>query len=515
MMDITKVPLDDQNVWNMISEGSVKGCFQIESHLGRTWCQKVKPTNISELSDLIAIIRPGVLQFVYDEKSMAQHYVDRKHGIEPAEPIHPALADILKDTYQVLIYQEQIIRIAQEIAGFSEAEGDILRKSVGKKDAKLLNSLEESFVNGCVNTGLIDGDSASLVFENIRKSSRYLFNKSHSISYAFISYWSAYEKYYMTKLYFKNWLSESHEKIDPDTEKKQLIMSARSENIKVYGPHYSALEDNFFWDRSVQGIRFGICNVKNVGKLHLDKMKKEIGGIQDPTWSSLCIKALPNINKRAVENLIKVGAFSGFKKTRSAMQHEFSCILGLTKKELDYLSNNCDPSLEIVDNIKNMLAKGLKRDGGPIATQARYKKIDDIVLRIENPGRSLLDNPANYAKIEERLLGCAINHSELSACSDASYANATCKEINNGRTDSSTIACVIRKIREHKTKNKDIMAFASVEDETGELDNIVFFPDIYEQNIDIIYEDATVLLSGKIDDSSSYNSFVVDSVFLI
>lgn len=342
-------------------------------------------------------------------------------------------------------------------------------------------------------------------------------SNSHSVSYALISYWSAYEKYYMTKLYFKNWLAESDEKIDPDMEKKQLIMAAKNENIKVYGPHYSALEDNFFWDRSVNGVRFGICNVKNVGRLHLEKLKSEMNklNVNEATWSSLCIKVLPNVNKRAIENLIKAGAFSGLKKTRSSMQHEFSCVLGLTKKELEYLSANCDPSIGVKENILNMISKGLKKNGGPISTQARHVKISDIVLRIENPGRSLLDNPANYAKIEEQLLGCAINHSELSTCSDASYANTTCKEVSNGKTGESTIACVIRKVREHKTKNKDIMAFASVEDETGELDNIVFFPDVYEQNRDIIYEDATVLLTGSIDNKSDYNSFVVDSVFLI
>jgi DNA polymerase III alpha subunit len=141
-------------------------------------------------------------------------------------------------------------------------------------------------------------------------------------------------------------------------------------------------------------------------------------------------------------------------------------------------------------------------------------KVSNILLRINNPGRVLIDNGMTYAKIEEKLLGYSINHSELNACSDACHANTTCKQITDGKTDDSIIAAVIKRVREYKTKNGDIMAFLSIEDESGELENIVVFPDIYEQNKDIMYEQATVLLSGKIPDKKR-NSFIVDKVFLI
>lgn len=512
MLDIHNIPLNDQNVWEMIGDGRVKGCFQVESYLGKSWCQKIKPKNIEELSDLIAIIRPGVLQFMFDDKSMAQHYADRKNGEAEAIPIHAALSGILSETYQVLLYQEQIIKIAQDIAGFNEAEGDILRKSIGKKDAKLLNSIEEKFVEGCLKVGKVDEDAARLIFSNIRKSSRYLFNKSHSVSYAMLSYWSAYLKYHYPRLFFKHWLRDADEKIDPDLEKKQLILAAKNENIAVYGPHFTVLEPNFCWDVKKDGIRFGLCNVKNVGRLHFEKLS---GLLEDKTftWSELLIRVLPHINKRAIENLIKVGAFSGLRKTRSEMLHEFSCISSLTKKELSYLADNCDINESLETNILNLIKAGVKSEGGAIASSARMTKVEDLLKRIQEPGRSLSDNPALYAKIEEKLLGCSINHSELSGCSDASYANTTCKEINDGKTDSSTIAVVVRRVKEHKTKKKDLMAFLSVEDDTGELENIVVFPDMYEQNKDIIYEEATLLITGSIN--SDRGSFIVDSIFLI
>jgi len=135
-------------------------------------------------------------------------------------------------------------------------------------------------------------------------------------------------------------------------------------------------------------------------------------------------------------------------------------------------------------------------------------------MRIQNPGRNLADNSMTYARIEEKLLGYAINHSELNACSDACHANATCKQLTDGRADNCVIAVIIKTVREHKTKNGDIMAFVSAEDDSGELENIVIFPDVYEQNKDIIYDRATVLLSGQIKDKTR-NSFIIDKVFSI
>ena len=119
-----------------------------------------------------------------------------------------------------------------------------------------------------------------------------------------------------------------------------------------------------------------------------------------------------------------------------------------------------------------------------------------------------------YAKIEEKLLGCAVSHSELNACADAAHADATCKEVSDGKIDKSTLACIVKRIREHKTKNDDEMAFLSVEDNSGELENIVIFPDIYSQNKDIIYEESTLLLTGEIKDKKR-RSFIVESIFSI
>lgn len=514
MIDITNIPENDTKVWEMIGDGRVKGCFQIESHLGKTWCKKLKPENMTELAALISIIRPGTLKAIVDGKSMTQHFVDRKHGNEDIPSLHPLIDGLLEETYGVIVYQEQAMEIAVKLANFNLKEADNLRKAIGKKKADLMKTIRGQFIDGCVKN-YIDQEKAEDIFDMIEKSARYSFNKSHAVAYAKMAYWSAWTKYHYPEKFFKHWLKNADEKIDPDFEKKQLIISAKAENIDVKGPTIQYLEENFFWKN--EAIYFGICNVKNVGAIHLKQLKQHLSKLDSNniTWCNILIHVLPFVNKRAVENLIKVGAFAGLKKTRTEMLHEYHCYLDLTKKEIEQMQNNIECHLlDAVSTLECFISKGTKKQGGFIATQSRLDKISNIILRIKNPGRSLLDNSMVYAKIEEKLLGCSINHSELNTCSDACHANTTCKEIVDGKMEDSVIAVIIKRLREYKTKNGDIMAFLSVEDDSGELENIVVFPDIYEQNRDIMYEEATVLLSGRIKDRQR-NSFIVDKVFLI
>jgi DNA polymerase-3 subunit alpha len=513
-IDITKIPDDDPKVWKMIGEGRVKGCFQIESYLGKTWSKKLQPQNMTELAALISIIRPGTLKAIVDGKSMTQHFVDRKHGKEDIPSLHALIDDLLIETYGVIVYQEQAMEIAVKLARFNLKEADDLRKAIGKKKADLMKELRLKFIDGCKNN-YVDEEKAVEIFDMIEKSARYSFNKSHAVAYATMAYWSAWVKCYYNKKFFKNWLRNADEKVDPDFEKRQLIMSAKSEGINVCGPTINILEDNFSWHDNA--IYFGICNVKNVGSAHLEQLKKHLDTLpQDQTnWTNILVNVLPNVNKRAIENLISVGAFSGLGKTRSEMLHEYHCFMELTDKEMSYITTNFDTTnTNVSEVLSKIIALGTKKNGGAISTQARLDKIENILLRVNNPGRSLLDNSVVYAKIEEELLSYAINHSELNACAGAVHANATCKEVADGKSDNSVLAVMIKRLKEHKTKNGDCMVFLSVEDESGELENIIVFPDIYEQNKDIMYERATVLISGEIKDKKR-NSFIVDKVFVI
>lgn len=511
-IDITNVPENDIEVWRMIGEGRVKGCFQIESHLGKTWCKKLKPENLTELAALISIIRPGTLKAIVDGKSMTQHFVDRKHGKEEIPSLHESIDDMLKETYGVIVYQEQAMEISVKMAGFNLKEADDLRKAIGKKKADLMKEIRGKFIDGCVKNK-IDKSKSEEIFDMIEKSARYSFNKSHAVAYAKMAYWSAWTKYHYPEKFFKHWLRNADEKIDPDMEKRQLIMAAKAEDIQICGPSINILEENFSWHN--KSIYFGICNVKNVGNGHLSQLRSGLDHLgKNRTWTSLLVNVLPFVNKKAIENLIKVGAFAGFGKSRTAMLHEYHCYLDLSKKEMELIKEKVNLSEDIADVIGKFVAYGLKKNGGLISTQGRLDKVNNILTRIKNPGRSLLDNSMVYSKIEEQLLSYAINHSELTSCSEAGQANSTCKEVAEGKGGDLILAAVIKRVREHKTKNGDVMAFLSIEDESGELENIVVFPDMYEQNKDIMYEQATVLISGQIKDKQR-NSLIVDKIFLI
>ncbi len=176
-VDFDNINYGCKATWDLLGTGKTQGVFQIESGLGKQLSKKLKPDSIEELSALTAIMRPGVLKSKLDGKSLTEHFIDRKHGREPTEFLHPALEPILKDTYSILTYQEQVIKIAQDIAGFDLKAGDDLRKGIGKKIAKVLAELKEKFIEGCLNKGIINKEQAETIFEWIYNSSRYSFNK--------------------------------------------------------------------------------------------------------------------------------------------------------------------------------------------------------------------------------------------------------------------------------------------------------------------------------------------------
>jgi len=504
-MDITKIPLNDKRTWDLICSGHTKGVFQLETHLGKHWCKEAKPRNIEELADVISIIRPGTLKAIEDGKSMTQRYVDRKHGTEETRSLYKPIDNVITKTYNIIIYQEQAMQIAQVMAGFTESQADTLRKAIGKKKADLMRQVKGEFIEGCLKENHTQED-ADRIFDIIEKSNRYSFNKSHAVSYAVMAYWSAYLKANKKLEFYLHWLSNAKEKIDPNQEIYELVESAKIDHIDVKTPLHEHPESNF----SIQDkdIFFGITNVKNVGVNEFVKIKNFLDELKPKTWVEYVVNILPNVNKRAVNNLIAVGFFAGLEKSRSEMTHEFSCVKDLSKKELEILQEKLDRSLSLQDNLIKL--NNLKKDGGAVATSKRLEAFADIINRLKNPGRSLKDNPMSISISEENLLGAPISYSKVDGCADASFANTTCKEILDGKKSKSILAVEITEVKEYTTKNKDNMAFLSVRDDSLEIENVVVFPDTYREYEDIIYETATVLMFGQ--KAKDRNSFIVNEI---
>ena len=504
-IDITKCDLKDKKTWDLVCSGHTKGVFQLETHLGKHWCKEAKPRNIQELADVISIIRPGTLKAIEDGKSMTQRYVDRKHKTEEIKSLYKPIDKVIASTYNIIIYQEQAMQIAQVMAGFTESQADTLRKAIGKKKADLMRQVKGEFIEGCLKEGHSQED-ADRIFDIIEKSNRYSFNKSHAVSYAIMAYWSAYLKANKKLEFYLHWLSNAKEKIDANQEVYELVESAKIDYIEVKTPLHKYPEANF----SIQDkdIFFGITNVKNVGVNEFIKLKDFLNEHKPKTWVEYVVTILPNVNKRAVNNLIAVGFFAGLEKSRSEMTHEFSCIKDLTKKELEVLQERLDPNLSLQDNLINL--NRLKRDGGAISVTKRLEAFSDIINRLKNPGRSLKDNPMSISISEENLLGVPISYSKVDGCADASFANTTCKEILDGKKSKSILAVEITQVKEYTTKNKGKMAFLSVRDDSLEIENVVVFPDTYQQNEAIIYETATVLMFGQ--RSRDRDSFIVNEI---
>ena len=243
--DIHNLNLDCSRTWSLIGDGNTKGCFQLESRLGRTMAKKLKPENIEQLSALISIMRPGCLEAIREGKSVSNHYIDRKNGLESIDYFHPSLKPILEPTYGEMIYQEQTMEIAKAIAGFDLQEADMLRKAIGKKKPEEMAKVKSKFIEGCSKSNIVNENQAEQIFGWIEKSQRYLFNKSHSVSYAINAYLSAYAKAHFPKVFFASYLRFAKDKIDPQAEIKELVQNASEMNINVNIPDIRLLNELF------------------------------------------------------------------------------------------------------------------------------------------------------------------------------------------------------------------------------------------------------------------------------
>jgi DNA polymerase III alpha subunit len=487
----------DDKVWDLICDGRTKGVFQLESQLGRSWSKRVKPRNIEELAALISIIRPGCLKAFTEGKSMTQHYVDRKAGIDEAKYLHSSLEPILSETYGVLVYQEQSMKIAQQLAGFDLKEADNLRKAIGKKKAGLMAEVKKSFLSGATDTEGLDKETAEEIFGWIEKSNRYAFNKSHAVSYAVNAYRSAYCKVHRKMRFFESYLNHSERKPDQQVEIKELVSDAKLYDIETLPPRLGHFYPSF--TAAGDNIYFGITNIKGVGTAETEKMldlvpelEKKLGKtFAEFTWLDTLFNLGMKVNKTCIEALITVGAFNGKNNTkhRNSLLYEYKSYRDLSIREREWLSDNYNSKDSIIAAIDNMI-NNLKINSN------RLIKVFDVRNIIESPPFDLTDHPNWIADVENKYMGVALTFSKTDAIQSAAV-NCTCREIANGRTGNVNLAIHINSLREYATKNGknpgQIMAFLSVEDSTATLDCAVIFPETYGKFKEVLYEGNTIV----------------------
>lgn len=491
-LDIDNIRFDCPKTLQIFIDGKTKGVFQLEKALGKQWSKAVKPINIEEISALISIIRPGCLKAKVGGKSMTKHFVDRKDGAEDFEYFHPDAEEILKDSYDVIIYQEQALALAKKFAGFSLEQADSLRRAVGKKDSELMQQVRKEFIEGCKNTAIISEEQGISLFDIIEKSNRYSFNKSHAISYAITSYQCAYIKAHFPLQFYCVWLSMAEEKIDPQTEISELINDAKSNGVKIFGPSLFKKNANFqIFDNA---IYFGISNIKDIGEKTIinifDTIKsaEELLGksISDMSWPELLFNVLLKIGKTSASNIICAGAVSNFNMHRNQMLYEYNKILKLSKCEmLNFLGYTHDSTLL---RLEQLLIDKIPRG-------KRVEVVQSIIKSLKEPPNELVDELRWIVNVESDLLGIPVSCSKLDDV-DKSMINCRCAEFDMTNIRSLIFGVKIDRATEWIPPGTESpMCFITLSDDTGSVEGFLNVDD-YIENKSLIFQDNVVLVTG-------------------
>lgn len=494
------IPLNCGATWDMVGDGLTKGVFQLEKSLGRRWCKKLKPNSIEELADVISLIRPGCLEAEYRENpengkmlSITDTYMKVKTGQLTPEYIHPSLAPILEKTYSVPVYQEQIMDICKDFAGFSLEEADVARKAVGKKDEDKMALVHKKFITGAIAMGN-DEQTAETIFSWIDKFSGYGFNKSHAVGYAVIGYRTAYAKAHMAIEFFKSMLTFSAGKQDEHDEIKQLVHEARLFGIDVRLPDVRRMNTEFeFTERDE--LVFGLAHIKNVGPSSLPTLKP-LKNIETQTELFTLLCSGIKIKRNVVEALIKAGALDYCIYNRVEALKRFRMLNVLTKRELEWLVAKDG----LLDEEPMVWLNALSSNNIPRPLERRLDRINAAWadIRKELGG----NNQRLSISYEKYHLGMAISGSEV----DLYYnprVNATCRDFMNLRNKTCvTMGVLIEEVRRIKDKRGNEMCFLKVSDSTYMLDGVVVFSSTYSKCGWIIEPGKVVMIMGIKDDTS-------------
>lgn len=311
---IEKIPFDDEKTFTILRDGKSIGVFQLESLGMRRVLFALKPTEIEDIIAILSLYRPGTLK-----SGQVEEYIKRKNGLTKYSFLHPLLEDILKPTYGIMVYQEQVMQVAQRLAGYTLAEADLLRKAIGKKKKDIMESIKLDFITRCIERK-VDKDIAEKVFNYIEKFAEYGFNRSHSAAYAIISYQTAYLKANYPHEYFVSLLKS----VSGDEDKEELyIKEAESLGIKILPP--SINKSDIFFKIEDDCIRFGFSAIKNIGEsAALDIIEERKKGYFKSFYDFISRCKSTKINKKVIEALIKSGAFDEFNVDRATLFYELS-----------------------------------------------------------------------------------------------------------------------------------------------------------------------------------------------
>ncbi len=471
-INIEKIPLDDPAVYKLFTKGLTTGVFQFESSGMREFLKKLKPTVIEDLIAMNALYRPGPMENIGD-------FISRKHGKRKIEYPHPAMEPILKETYGIIVYQEQVMQIAHEIAGFTLAEADIMRRAMGKKIKTLMDELGIKFVNGAVKND-ISKKKAKEIYELIEKFAQYGFNKSHSTAYAYVAYQTAWLKtHYPAEFMSANMTSEMSN-LDRIVI---LINECKKLKIQVSPPDVN-VSDITFKPVDEKTISFGLNAIKNVGSKALEKIIETRG--KNKHFGSLFEFAanvdLRTVNRKVLESLIASGAMDSLEGNRA---QKFSSI---------------DTALKYGQQIQENRARNqVDLFGSLSANGAQDSMIPQLGAQEEWSDSQRLEK-------EKEVLGMYISGHPLLRFSEDLEELSTydfSDEFKQDVKDKVRIGGAIRDVKMHFDRKNNQMVFFKLDCLGGQAE-ILAFSDTFAKYKDLIGNDVVVFVSGKPTDNADF-----------
>ncbi|MBI2624229.1 DNA polymerase III subunit alpha [Candidatus Parcubacteria bacterium] len=480
-LGIQGIPLDDAATYRLLQEARTTGVFQLESQGMKRYLKELKPTELEDIIAMVSLFRPGPMEFIPE-------FIDRKHGRKKITYWHPALEPILKNTYGIAIYQEQIMEIAKALAGYTPGEADTLRKAIGKKIKDLLLSERTRFVEGCVKNS-IDRKLAERIFDYFEPFARYGFNRSHAACYALIGYWTAYLKAHYPAEFIAALMTAD----EGDVERAAfLVAEARDMDLSVLPPDLNESGAHFTVVAGAQRptIRFGLAAVKNVGENVVAAITTERaarGPYRDLTGFIERI-AHRDLNRKSLESLIKSGALDCLGE-RKCLLENLEAIQDFAKAQHRQTANGQASLFAGLPEVT--FAKVRLREAVPATKKERLTWEKDLL------GMYVTEHPlTDYAL---RLAKMAV----------------PIRELGRERVGQSVrVGGIVSSIQKIITKTGSPMLFVNLQDLTNQIEVLVF-PSILEKTANVWQEENIIVAKGRLSDKDGNLKLLADEAVVV
>ena len=461
--DINKIPENDREVYAMLSAGDTAGVFQFESGGMTKWLMEMKPERMEDLIVIISLYRPGPMKSI-------PVYIENKRNPQKIEYVHPLLRETLEETYGVMVYQEQVMEICRKLAGYSYGHADIVRRAMAKKKQEAMLMERESFVSGAEKNG-VSAEIANKIFDEMVSFASYAFNKSHAAAYAYLAYQTAYLKCHYRGIYMASLMSSV---MTGGGRLADYVSDCRAGGIEVMPPDINRSMRGFIYDG--EKVYFGLLAVKNAGWGLADKIiscREENGrftGLQD-----FCERITGReLNKKALENLIKAGAFDGLGLNRRQMLENYEMLLEMAGRG----------ARGVIEGQMNMFDSEMSSDANiRIPYRPEFEKKRLYAMEKEAAGIYLTGDPLSEYSYMSKLLKVK------------NIADITEENVRDG--EEIKLLCVVQEKKLHNTKKGSKMCFLTLEDSNGIIDAVVF-PELFMLKGAKLYEDTIVYINGNI-----------------